>query len=629
MIKALVLIMIFFQVPFLFAQQPEPSPIETAVVKSQVEQMITNQLDQSLRTTLKKGSYEVYAEVNISPKTQVVSAQSVKQGIGEVIPQDITLGVIDAEPLIRMYAKRVAELESNARSVDFKNYDIRSVNINLGLNGNYPDTYKAEMQDWLNRWSRNNLGKSAKSTVEIIREPKAEDSDRQPASNDDKKKDDSLLDKLAKMQLLLAAIALGGFLILMALIFSLVSRSNTKRNAEAMIAAQRAFGAAQAQGLAAAQSASQGALEESSPEGLGGASGEGSKLSDESVDVMRTLKEMKDMGQKIARVHNEIAVNMSQVNQLWLDSGKSGLMKFAAFMDNQMEDNPFSANLERVSIPEGKQKEMIEVFQEMAQMPLKERLKTFKDVYWDLMAVKTLGPEYLKRPFSYLSNVPVRELKPVVESQATDVQAMIVLNMPDPMREEYLKNMDLNAKKEIVQKSLSLDQVELSDVEMMSETVKNLVAGTGDKKATISTLPLSIKLLQGLNAYEEVDILRSAIKNLADRGAAIKSAYPTLAFMDEWKETSHTIFFEGLAPEQVITAIRTVPSAQQKILDSLPPRMKQIVSDDLQVQQEVPPTEIAKVMNSLRLRLNQLVSRGTISTETLYEGQLGERARAA
>ena len=69
---------------------------------------------------------------------------------------------------------------------------------------------------------------------------------------------------------------------------------------------------------------------------------------------MRTLKEMKDMGQKIARVHNEIAVNMSQVNQLWLDSGKSGLMKFAAFMDNQMEDNPFSANLERVSIPEEK-----------------------------------------------------------------------------------------------------------------------------------------------------------------------------------------------------------------------------------------------------------------------------------
>ena len=45
--------------------------------------------------------------MNISPKTQVVSAQSVKQGIGEVIPQDITLG-IDAEPLIRMYAKRVA-----------------------------------------------------------------------------------------------------------------------------------------------------------------------------------------------------------------------------------------------------------------------------------------------------------------------------------------------------------------------------------------------------------------------------------------------------------------------------------------------------------------------------------------
>ena len=33
----------------------------------------------------------------------------------------------------------------------------------------------------------------------------------------------------------------------------------------------------------------------------------------------------------------------------------------------------------------------------------------------------------------------MRELKPVVESQATDVQAMIVLNMPDPMREEYLK----------------------------------------------------------------------------------------------------------------------------------------------------------------------------------------------
>ena len=92
--------------------------------------------------------------------------------------------------------------------------------------------------------------------------------------------------------------------------------------------------------------------------------------------------------------------------------------------------------------------------------------------------------------------------------------------------------MDLNAKK-IVQKSLSLDQVELSDVEMMSEkTVKNLVAGLVTK-ATISTLPLSIKLLQGLNALMRKLIFFDPQLKLSRSRNSNKIGLPTLAFMDE------------------------------------------------------------------------------------------------
>lgn len=609
----------------IFAQN---ASMEQTLVKHKFEKIITEQLDHALKTTLKNDSYEVYAEVDIAKKINqnFERLPTSNDSFTDVVPSDITLGVIDAEPLIRMYAKKVAELEKSNSLVSLSDYEIKSVTINLGISGDYSDSYRAEMQDWLKRWSDFNLTKTAKANVSFIRSP-----NKGPDSPNSQNQEESILDQLSKMQVFLGLLALAGVLLVIAVIFSYISNLNGKRHSEAMLEGQKAL--AKAQEAAAAQKASSSAGV-SEPAQAIESENEGSQLkdnsfSDESVNTMQNIKEIKDLGLKIKYIYNDVSSHINELSNIWVESGKDGMFKLASFMDTRMDYIEESHDRFNFKIPENKQDEMSEVFKNMTKLTLSERLKLTKDVYWDLMAVKTFGFESIRKPFSYLSNIESEKIKELAGSQPHDVQAMMVLNMPDNARDEYLKTMDTESKKEILKTSLNMSEVASQDVEMMSETIKNVVSNKSSNIKSISTLPLSIKLIKGLKALEEIEILRSVASSLSDRGESVKKNYATLAFIDEWNQKSLEIYCEGLPPEQLIALLQVVPSAKSMVLESLPPRLKQIVGDDLEMQKSQNRNEIEKHLFSLRNRLNLLVSRGNLDPQTLYGDDHDETLQSA
>ncbi len=611
--------------------------LEQLVAKTQFEKMITERLNQALKTTLAKDSYEVNVEVSLQIKPEPVKDPNVTQKNPldkEPIPGDLTLGVIDAEPLIRNYAQKIAELESAKKensqtSISLDKYEIQSVKVSLGLMGDYPKDYQNNMSKWLKSWSTTNYGDKATSSVSVIQAPPPKKTDAEKAKEDKKdskqdpeKKEESFLDKLSKIQHLLGFGLLALVALIAAGIFSLVSTQNNKRHMDALTQQAKAAAApAPAPAPSLPQPVAEANKDDDSKSGL----------TDDSVMVMRDLKELKEVTHKMIAIHSELGPVLGQLVSIWLESGREGLFKIAGLLDARMElisknqsDNGFP------SIPESHREEVLEVFREMSLLKIKEKLSLFQSIYWDMMASRVLGNDTMKKPFSYLANVAPIDVKKIVDTQSPDVQALLVLNMPEDSRVEYVKSLDIDKKKRIVKQSLNLDEVEVKDLEVLSETVKSTVNSSQKTGRKLSMLPMSTQLLESLTVLEEMRVLREITSGLRDQGRRLKKTYPTLAFIDEWNADSLKLLLERLQPDHVVTLIRQIPQAKDHIIKNLMPRTAEIVNDDLKMTDTTKESDIESKLGIARGILRSMVQGGFIDIEQAYATtEAGNNAKAA
>lgn len=603
------------------AQTADAFSLEDTIAKTQFEKILSDRLEEALRTTLKRGSYEVNVEIDVQKREQGQATQLPNPFQSEIIPQDLTLGVINAEPLIRMYAQKVADMErkqDKSNSLDLSRYEIKSMSVALGLVADFPNDYRNEMAKWLRRWANANFGNTVKTQVTSIREPPAKDEAQKAdaqAQKDKEEKPESLLDKLSRLQGLISAAVIGLVLLIAILYFGFVASQNSKRHAEALV-----------QGAQAAVPPPQPELLPETNENE-----EEQTISDESVVVMRELKEVRDVNLKIKSIYTEIGINVHHLCIAWMEAGKPGLYKLAALLDSQLDhssaDKTQPMNLP--AIPDSIKPELLEIFREMPELTLQNKLGLLKDVYWDLMAVKVLGHGSVKRPFSYLAGMSTDDVRGMMEGQTPDVQALLVLNMPDLSRVELLKAVEPEQRKSIVKHSLSLEDVDYRDLEALSETVKNAAqTGSVGRTRKLAVLPLSMQMLQGLSALDEINILREVVSTLSDKGELLKRTYATLAFIDEWNSEQLPVFLERLQPDQVVTLLRQIPSAKDTIMKQLTPRMAEIVEDDLKAQDLMKAADAERVVEEIRKTLRSMVQTGVFDLDRVFERSGGE-ARAA
>jgi flagellar motor switch protein FliG len=210
------------------------------------------------------------------------------------------------------------------------------------------------------------------------------------------------------------------------------------------------------------------------------------------------------------------------------------------------------------------------------------------------------------------------------------VQALLVLNMPEDSRVEYVKSLDIDKKKRIVKQSLNLDEVEVKDLEVLSETVKSTVNSSQKTGRKLSMLPMSTQLLESLTVLEEMRVLREITSGLRDQGRRLKKTYPTLAFIDEWNADSLKLLLERLQPDHVVTLIRQIPQAKDHIIKNLMPRTAEIVNDDLKMPDTTKESDIESKLGIARGILRSMVQGGFIDIEQAYATtEAGNNAKAA
>ncbi len=618
-IKTFVLFLVLI---FAATQAEAQLSYEMMTAKSMMEKQISERVHEALGTTLSKESYSVNVDVRLVEKPVDQEKEQPLPTKIESLPSDMTLGVIDAEPLIKMYVDKIHQLENRkpqeAQSF-LQKYNVSGVNIIVGIDEGFPAQYKNELGGWLRKWSSANFGTSTTTEIKPIRTPPPKKKDVEEAKKEEKKdekkeekkeeKPETALDKMHKIQNMLGFAMIAVALLIGAGILAYISWQGSK-NELAMMEKQ----AQQARSAALPMSSSNNETKKEDDDT------DRPAVSDESITAMRDLQELKEIRGKIMDLHSEVGLQMKNVFGLWLEGSREGMFKFATYLDCVMnEEKNAMSNLNLPPVPEEKKSVLAGVFQEMSSLSVQEKLYSSKQVYWELMASKVLGHDSLKKPFSYVSSMSVKEVKELVETQPAEAQTLLVLNLPDRLREPFLKETGLDLKRKVIKQALNLEMIETKDMELLSEAVKATATKIKSGSYKQPVLPLAAQVLRDMDEMEEISVLREITPNLKDRGVSLKLSFTTLSFMDEWKDEWIRTLAERTQPEHWVTLLRAVPDLQSKVMPVMPTGLQEIVKDDLNLADKSKASEKDRLLKELKYYLQIALDEMGQTPSDLYQ----------
>jgi len=335
---------------------------------------------------------------------------------------------------------------------------------------------------------------------------------------------------------------------------------------------------------------------------------------------------IRDLHAKIVWSSSENLQRLNDVMQGWLESGDRGLFKAACLMDVLISFGGRSEKQNRLpfewsmTVPATFQKKMRDVFLKMTTLENPEKIKILDEVYWDLVTLKVLGERNLKQPFQYISAIPVSEMKTLLDQQNPRMRTLVVLHMPEDVRDDYMKTLPLPAKKEIFEQTIQMEKVLATDIETASEALKfEVKRGSKETDAqSVSLRSMAPKLLESMSVRDEISLLKEISRSLSDGGLSLKRNFPSLAFINEWPDAKAKMVFMSASMDEVLTLLRMMPEVREKILPLCAPRVREIVSEDLKKEDQASPEAKEKSLASLKLRLLQVINQENIHLEEIF-----------
>lgn len=459
-------------------------------VKSYLEELMVNRFNRDVATIVDKDSFTLGVQLdifeNLEKKTKPVEED-------EETLNDLNLGIIDPDDIVKKYS---IEKESNLSVLS--NYKIKSLSVNLGLKEQIGEATKAEVEKWLTDRLRSEFGANAKAKVAYIKMP---DKKVDPPKN--------ILDWLDQFQSLAGQAVLAIALILIALLWKILSSSTAIKFTPAG---------------------------EFPTINLNG--GKGESASHQQMKVEQLQKEMETqeklklseeidkVSTKMKELLNKNQIDLEKVARIWSQGGEVGRIKLACFAE------AVGREVGKIPIPEEALKEVSKVFANMIQMSLQEKLDHLNKTYWDLMTAMNIGTDSLSQPFGYMGSMSLDSISQLLIDQNPKMKTVISLYLPMELRIRYLKSLTIEAKKEILDTAISLNEIEESEVKLTDNKILSKLSPTGGK----DFIPLEMsfnKIVNALSPLEEVVLLAE----MDHPGLSnFKRTTPTIAFIHEWPD---------------------------------------------------------------------------------------------
>lgn len=599
------LLIAFFLGPLADAQ----SVVQTTLLlekKSKLEQLITERMENAIAVSLERGAFEVNVSVSLVehriPKKINKEGQDSVGRKDEILPEDLTMGLLNAEDLLKSYQAELEALKqakaSAERNVREDLFDIKEVNITVGLTDLLDDTYAKVFQTWLSKRVSQEFGRVGTAKVGKIKvKPKPkEEKIVEPKT---------WIEHARDFQSLLGSIILGLGILFGVLIYRLMRAKLTdeQRNYQLQMNGNQKF---------------EGQLSERGHQ-------ESTEKKSE-VALLSDLKNVKELMAKIVTLISKSDMNINAIIETWLDNGGDGLEKSACVLDtllaassmSQSEDD-YIERLKGISIPDNFKSQLARTLMKMKETEMNKKIHFLESAYWDLLSFQTLGSKYLKTPFSYANAVEPDRIRDALLNQPLKVRAMALLSMPQSVLSMVLEKFTPEQRKEIFAGTLDVTKFDKKEIETISEAIKFQLQNSYQVPDVVVGLKLVPSLLAALKPLEEVRFLHQFAKNKANEIGEIRQSWATLTFFDEWNLESQKFFLGSCSTEDVECLAVVLDWARESILSAVSPRVREMVSDGLNSStRQYTDEELNAGMGRLRERLLDMITRKELHLKDLY-----------
>lgn len=575
--------------------------------KSRLEEMITQRLSSTIATTLQKDDFNVSVQVELVevPLKKDSPKREAPKGIAEERPLDLSVGLVDAESLIRKYENDLQEardrafiLSQRAAAEVKPEFTVKSIQVLVGLKSSLGEDYAKELEGWVKQRLSSNFGPSVSVTTSLLKSA--------PSTPEEPK---TVFDFLNKIQSLLGFIVLSVAGLLAVLLMKFISSKDASENRKLTAQIQ--------QNMRLQQEEKAALLNEREPE-----KPELPELPAISGHELEAIRELKG---SIVLSLSENGARLNDILREWFDTGEKGMYKAACLMDVMISAKRILAEAHPGlnidwghAVPLNFQRRMAEVFVNMSSMMPVQKIQILEEIYWDFISLKALGPSALSQPFQYVEAMPVNDVKNLLAGQQPRLRALAVLHMNEETMEDYMKCLPFEGKREIVEETLQMEKVLSTDIEAASETLKFAIKQKQDDTRTVSLKSMAPKLLNALSALDEIKLLRELSVKLSDGAVSIKRSIPTLAFLGEWPESLLKRVFVTAVNDEVMAFLRVMPELKDRVLPLCPPRVQEIVGGDLSKPDQMSDETKERYLSALKLRLLQTVNRESINLEEIF-----------
>jgi hypothetical protein len=541
-------------------------------VRNKLESDIQKNLKDIIGTRLDLKSFTVAASVNVAEVPK--AAPPKKEVKEESYPLGMGIGLIDVRELVESYEKQIEELKilKEETKTEEKQYDVKKIEVIVGLDvQKYDKEFRNKFRAWLIKRVKNDYGSIASADVSEL--SRFTDPSESPTATEDNFTLKDLINLMGPVILMLGLI-LAGLLIWLGL------RYNAKATKEMILGQNQAW----------------------SIHTLGKQEDLSNQLSEspelrEPTDVRRlTARDIDHILGKIAMVCLEIGQEgVSNLVRVWIDSGSEGITKTAILIDAILGARERIMNetgvMPELSIPIDKdiinaqEEALVEEYRKASRMNNFERFENLEKIYWDLVSVKTLGLQSLRRPFDYLQSINSDNLIELFQNQKSDIGALALMYLPNEIRSQILEGFEPQQKEEIITQMLDNNQISQRQIWDLDTTLKVSVLNQSAEptEKLVNLFPRTIEVLQSLDALGEMELLRKICPSLKDQGLVVKKQYSTLAFVDEWNEDYVKQLTTIGTSAELVSLIKAIPTIKESVLRVMNEKSRIIIEDDLKI----------------------------------------------
>ncbi|UYL07586.1 hypothetical protein B9G69_011070 [Bdellovibrio sp. SKB1291214] len=609
-------LIVLFHSCFAFAQANLASDVVTK--RNTIENEVRRNLEDLISTRLERKTFNVAVRAQLSP---IQPPKKEKEPEADKLPEGMDIGSIDVRNVVESYEKKIEEMKlKKEQAKEEKQFQISSLEVFVGLDTKaYPESYAKELNKWLQDRLTKDYGRVAKATVGKISQKIEKPKDPVPVKPEPPP--ETLAQQLRKWAPVIAAALLALALFIMGLLL--------RSGMTSIASAQKPLTIEQKGELA---------LESTGNDALGGEAQEQlpapvSRLASEELDMM--IK-------KIAFVCMEIGARTNELIKVWIDANEEGFAKTALLVDclitareKIMKETGAMAAL-RIPIEQDMisnyEEHLAEAYRNVGMMDDPEKLQMLKGIYWDLISVRTLGIQSLRRPFDFLNQAAPSDVKELLDHQPDDTRALAMMYLPKETQSDLLTSMDEFNKLNTIRSMLLNAEVDVKKLWDHDTSVKVVVEAQQSKEQTrlVNLFPRTLEAIQTLTPVDEITTLRKVSPSLPMDGRNLKHNYLTLAFVDEWKPDYIRRLTQIATAEEVLNLIRVIPQAQYAILEQCPPMMKTILADDLKLSTKVDLNVQNQKVKALKAKWARLIQSENITIARIYvDRDMGGAANVA